>query len=292
MRERISSHWRTRTSYRPLVFGTSARGVTTRTYPMNVARHFDEIQEAHDAAARASVAWLLAVGLAAEIDAIRFPDGFSPVPAPGLSGYVCDAERHSANAAFAADRVATLTMDPEASDATATAASATLTAAVGAERSARRVAQLALGVSAHLIGDDRVERLDRAAVAVLFPPAGHRLRTRLSEDRIVLRAKVRPELVVEIAGVLCRALVERNTCVRLTGPADTDVEVIVDEGTTIQILLNVKRGDLDGDWQAAMGGGWVALWPSPVTIREPAEVIADLLLPGRTMIEGDVTVDS
>ena len=257
-----------------------------------MTEQFDQIQKANDAAARAALAWLLAAGIAAEIDALRFPDGFSPVPAPGLTAFVADAERGSADAALAADRVAALTMDRDTTDAVATAAADSLAAADAAELATRRLAQLAFGISAHLIGDDRVERLDRAAVAILFPPAVDRPRSRLADDATELRAKVRPELVVEIAGGLCRILVERNSCLRLTGQGGAVVEVSVDGGSTLCVLTNVEPGDLDGDWGPFPGERWIACWPSPVTIREPAEVIASLLLPQGAMSECEVKVDA
>lgn len=254
------------------------------TYP-------DPVQDANDSAGRAARAWLIAVGLATEVDAVRFPDGFSPVPAPGLDSYLSAAERAAADASLRADRVAALSADPGAIDATLEASAETFIAAAGAEHAARQMAQLALGVSAHLIGDDRVERLDRAAVAVLHPPAGSGRPVGLIEDGMVLEAKARPEAVVEIAGAICRLLIDRNTRLVVTAQTGESVELTVDADDTLCATTESARVDPDDGWEADDHGGWVADWPSPVTVREPAGAVAAALIANWALSQGDVRVE-
>jgi hypothetical protein len=142
-------------------------------------------------------------------------------------------------------------------------------AAREAERALRSLAQRAFGVSARTAGGPWSSLLDRAAVAALHPPEGEGPRAGLAQDGLVLHSKTRDELVLEIAGLVGRLLVERLARVRLGvrrgGPA---------------VLLEV---DLDDSLQVRIEGGATPeaesprRWNSPMVLSLPAERVVRLL---------------
>ena len=278
-------------------------------------------QAANDLAARAMRAWVIAEGLAAEIDAVRGGKAGSP-PAPGLARLRDLARLAARGAAAAADpawalsgtvmRCTGAVLDGEGSGTfeELQEAEAALEAAYvetrerteEVERAARALAQLGLGVSAMLGGSERVEQLDRTCVAVLQPPDGHGAGASLLDDGVTLHAASREDLLVEIAGVVCRILVDRATvvCLEAPGPAGGRFELAVGQGDVLETSVVPAppaaggRGRAGRPIRPARKGSRPPLsrsWPSPVRVVEPARAAVDALF-GELGLErpGDLTV--
>jgi hypothetical protein len=220
----------------------------------------DARARANAAALRAARAWLLSKGLAAEIEDLRFEAEGGPIPAPGLTKLVDRLEKYLHDVYDLADRVGILFRDPDQSpDLVARIVVETDAAEEGADetdRIARRIAQLTLGVSSGLGPNERVERLDRAAVAVLHPPQRTLRPVGLVNDGIELFSRHAPELPVELGGVICRMLVDRNVNVRIG-----------------RITLRVGRGET----LHLITAKGARAWESPVQVSEPAHAAAKAL---------------
>jgi hypothetical protein len=212
------------------------------------------------AALRAARAWLLGKGLAAEIQELRFGCEDGPVPAPGLPKLLDRLEMDFRDVSALSDRVDALLRDPEqTADLVARITVEVDAAEEGAddtERVVRRIAQLALGVASGLVPSERGERLDRAAVAVLHPPQWTGQPVGLADDGIELFTRHAPELPVELRGIICQMLIDRNVDVRIGG---VTLRVGLDE--VLHLITH------DGD----------KVWDSPVQVSVPAGATAKAL---------------
>jgi hypothetical protein len=268
-------------------------------------------QPVNDAAARASRAWLVGLGLVQLIEsaAARDPE---PRPLPGkdaLSAALEDAVQGAVAAAEEAVALCWTLASPVRQRAGGHGSSvaahaqaderslvrhhlAAGVAAREAERITRALAQLAFGVSAGSASSPEIERLDRAAVAALHPPEGHGPRAGLALDGLAFRSATRDELVVEIAGLLARLLFERRARVRLRVARDRpDLVVEVSPDDALLVRLDGPLPDL---LRAALArAGWPAArtkpaapkpllhrWPSPVTLMVPARLVVRTLYDG------------
>src|SRR5664280_458839 len=215
---------------------------------------------ANAAAMRATRAWLLGKGLAAEIEVLRFEAEDGPAPAPGLTKLLDRLEHYLRAVCDLADRVGILFGEPDQSAELGARIEVETDAAEDgadeAERVSRRIAQLALGVSSGLGPGERVERLDRAGVAVLHPPPGSGRRMDIVEDGIEVFSRHKRELPVEFGGVICRMLIDRNVTVRFG-----EVELRVGRGETLHLIT-------------AKGA---RAWESPVQVSGPAHAAAEAL---------------
>jgi hypothetical protein len=245
-------------------------------------------QPANDAAARACRAWLLGLGLVRLVrGAIEHAQ--HPLSVPGVdeladgleaSARTAHAEAEQANALCASLDATGRRPRPSGASLAAKAQAAERdllghhlavgVAAREAERTLRSLAQLAFGVSSRTAGGPWSSLLDRAAVAALHPPEGDGPRAGLSQDGLAFHARTRDELVLEIAGLVGRLLVERVARVRLGvrrgGPA---------------VLLEV---DLDDSLHVRLEGGGARpeaesprRWSSPMVLTLPAERVVHLL---------------
>jgi len=124
------------------------------------------------------------------------------------------------------------------------------------ERVARRIAQLAFGVSSGLEPRERVDRLGYAAVAVLHPPPGTGRTVGLVDDGIKMFARHAPELSIELGGIICRMLVDRNVTVRFG-----EVELRVGSDEILHLIT------AEGD----------TAWDSPLHVSEPAHATTKAL---------------
>jgi hypothetical protein len=205
-------------------------------------------------------AWLLGKCLAAEVDELRFGEEGDLVPAPGLPKLVDRLENDARDVCDLSDRVLILARDPDQTDELEARIEIEVDAAEeGAdesERVARRIAQLAFGVSSGLEGNERVQRLDRAAVSVLHPPPGTGIPVGLVEDGLEFFSRHAPELSVELGGIICRMLVDRNVIVTF-GPVELHV------GPDETFHVSTPEGD--------------RAWDSPVYVAEPARAIAKIM---------------
>ena len=203
-------------------------------------------------AARAMRAWLIAEGLAAEIRRLAASDPSNRTPTPGLDQLLEDAHAASVDAHHAADK--RLKDDsPDGHDAAVRCAHKTLQT----ERAARLIAQLAMGVSACHGSGPVTERLDRAAVAVLTDPLTGE---GISTDAVKLTSTTAEDLLPEIAGLICRAIIEPGTVVKVDSA-----------GLTAESAGNLAV-TLDGTTRH---------WDAPVRVHEPATRIARSLVPRR-----------
>lgn len=255
-------------------------------------------RHADQAAARAARAWLISVGLGSEIEAISRSDS-SPTPTPGLQHLRTAIDRAAKAAAARADlagrafdNLCSLTSgissrgvsreltrqlraeerdlrrhDRETNEATREA-----------ERLTRSLAQLAFGVSAFHRTGDRVERLDRAAVAVLHPPHGQGVLIAMVADGVELAATNREELVVEVAGMACRLLIDRHARVELRPPALSGGSVQMEVGDDDVLVVTVTPPATRGRRRAgSRSQPTVQRWESPVQVRNPAVFVVETL---------------
>jgi hypothetical protein len=215
------------------------------------------LRSGHEEAGRCFMAWLTVVGLAAEIDDLRFQEEGRIVPAPGLEllrDRGEEASREAADAVGAIGRLCGCTVAEQVDLAVradldrriGNASRSARLATSQAQRALRQLAQLAFGVSAFTIGGDRIERLDMAAVAVLHPPLGAGSAVSMVEDGVDLWSRTLPELEIEVAGMLCRVLVDRRTGLLLRSQGQ-EVSFTVDGGDTL------RGGQL---WPGWSGGTW------------------------------------
>jgi len=212
---------------------------------------------------RASSAWLLGKSLADEVDDVRFQTGEKPIRAPGLPKLVDRLERYVGDVLALSLRVDALLAGTERSwdleSIIEVEVEAAEEGADAVEQVARQIAQLALGVSMGLAPSDRAGRLDSAAVAVLTPPGGGSETAGLVDDGIELFCRDKQDLRVELRGVLCRMLLDRNVSVRIG-----HVEIRV--GPDQRLHLSTPDGDSD--------------WEPPVEVTVPARAAAKALVSG------------
>lgn len=243
---------------------------------------------ADEPAGRAARAWLMAAGLGTEIAGIAGADPDNLIPAPGLAGLLADAELAARDAHDAAERARTLSSALETGDEVPTIVlviDATADAEAAADRATRdlrQIAQLGMGVSARCPTSSRVERLDRACVAVLYPPDAHGPAGTLADDGLSLTGTTGEEVEVELAGAICRLLTDRADRLVLGSPAG-EVTLTVDADDNLIAELcpagDVAGTSLDGGLSEL---GWppgsaLRMWRNPVTVIEPASVIVSTL---------------
>lgn len=212
------------------------------------------------AALRADRAWLFGRGLAGEVEELRSEGKGRPIPAPGLLKLLDRLENHLRDVCDLSDQVAILLRDPDQtpdlvarieieSDAAEEAAAET-------ELVTRRIAQLALGVSSSFEPSERAARLKRAALAALHPLQGTGGSVGIVADGIELFTRNRRDLRVELGGIICRMLIDRNVTVRFG-----EVELRV--GSEEALLLTSSKAE--------------RLWDSPVHTSDAAHTIAKAL---------------
>jgi len=218
-------------------------------------------RRADAAGLRATRAWLLGKGLAEEVDDVRSLSGAKPARAPGLPKLLDRLERHVYDVLALSRRVdALLTGTGQSWDLESIIGVEVEAAEEGAdavEHVARQIAQLALGVSMGLVPSDRAERLDSAAIAVLTPPAGGSEVVGLADDGIELFCRDKQDLRVELRGVFCRMLLDRDVSVRIGG-----VELRVEADQALHLSTP------DGD----------TAWEPPVEVSVPAGATAKALI--------------
>jgi hypothetical protein len=215
---------------------------------------------ANAAGLRASRAWLLGKSLAAEVEEVRFQGGDDPIPAPGLPKLLDRLEQDLRDVLALSERVDVLLGGPEQGvdlpDIISVELHAAEEGAAEVERVTRQLAQLALGVSTGLVPSKRAERLDSAAVAVLHPPDDAAPMADLVEDGLELFSHDREELLVELRGLCCRMLLDRNVTVRI---GEVELRVGFDQ------TLHLATQEEDTAWEA------------PVEVTVPARATGEAL---------------
>ncbi len=288
--------------------GTARKGAkpteASRIWVGPLFNHRHLLQQINDLAAQAARALLLGAGLKGEIDKVIEAGTDTPIPLEGLDEAMRDLDGCVSGTLDAADS-SMMTHRRAADYANALEGpqdterlrllhheerrlvlqfNNSLEASRQCEKITRDIAQLAFGISACASGP-LVERLDRAGVAVLHPPRGSGQAVPLHEDGLTLRSKSERELTIELAGVICRILVDRRTVVGLLLP-DREGEGIymeVDAGTTLLLTAHTavdatRRALMESsDWREEEPGILVQRWPSPVRAIVPATLIAKAL---------------
>ena len=215
---------------------------------------------ANVAGLRASRAWLLGRGLAAEVELMRLPGGQEQVPAPGLPKLSDRLDCKLRYVSTLSDRIDGLLDGPEQPwnlmsiveiETDALEEGAEAVAQVG-----RQIAQLALGVCTGLESSESSDRLVDAAIAVLSPPCRLGQTVDLVCDGIVLYSHDQLGLEVELRGICCRILLDHNVNVRI---GDVELKVASDE------VLRLSTPEGDSNWEA------------PVDVSEPARATATAL---------------
>ena len=237
-------------------------------------------------AARATQAWLLGRGLAAETQGLQAASEAGPLPAPGLFqalrllGDACTASCNAADTVFV---LCGQDSEPDTKMAIERALFTAHTSALDAERWMRKIAGLCGGVSAHLGAADEVERADRAAVIALRsgdePMA-------LVDDGLWHVATTFTELSTELAGDFFRMIVEHNSLLWIESTSPTTPFILgcrFDASGNLTLTLDngLEKGLevaplLDEGWEDD-GGGVTATWDDPFAIREPVQLIIDTL---------------
>ena len=288
--------------------GTARKGArpteASRIWVGPLFNHRHLFQQINDLAAQAARALLLGAGLKGEIDKVIEAGTDTPIPIEALDEAMRQLDQCVTLAVNAADsslmthqRAADLARALAGPEDTHTIErlhdeerrlilqhNSTLESSLQCERITRDIAQLAFGISACASGP-LVERLDRAGVAVLHPPRGSGQAVPLHEDGLTLRSKSERELAIELAGVICRILVDRRTVVSLLLPG-LNIEGIymeVDAGTTLLLTAHTggdatRRALMESsDWREEEPGILVQRWPSPMRVIVPATLIAKAL---------------
>ncbi len=287
------------------------RDIWPETQEKNLMAHLSQLrQETNAASARTMIAWTIAVGLSSEIESIRAKQ-IKVTPAPGLAKLRERVNRAAKSAAAAADpawslceealknmRTVSTTDKPhaeavrklrETKDQLVEICAKALTFAEEAECAMRRLAQLGFGVSALLGRSARIERLDRTCVAVLHPPDGHGIQSSLlSRDNLELFSKSRKELLVEISGIVCRLLIDRDATVGfwVPGPEGGCFEFTVDTADVLvtcakatsqptKAIQQLNKPQVAGNTNSDLIPAQT--WPSPVRVHAPAKLAVDTL---------------
>lgn len=243
-------------------------------------------------------------GLEAEIATLRSLSPKGRIPAPGLADLVKDTRQSldtaSGSSNMAENYAAKLealaaefeeTKSPEALDIIRAEEQRlgmqhnhAIQPANRAERRARDLAQLALGISAHLPGTYEVERIDRVCTAILHPPSGTGSTVPLYQDGLTVRVTSRRELVVELAGVICRLLLDRRSVAWLMvgEGADQGISLHIEPGDTLvaftrTLQMKTRKALLKSGWREQEPHVLAKRWTSPVSALDPAREVAKVL---------------
>lgn len=239
------------------------------------------VGDANDEAAGILTTWLIALGLSGEIDDLRLQEEERIVPAPGFYTLKDEIEQAARVACESADMIAMLLSGEGMSEHERSERVGAAIARLNDLRRTRkavesgllRLAQLGLGVSTLTIAGDRIERLERAGVAVLHPPAARP--HALYEQTPRLFSSTRDELVVEVGGILCRLLIDRASTATFSTTAG-QIEFSVEHDTLIGTVESRSEAAPTG-WSETTLPPTVR-WDSPVNVGDPARLAVDTLI--------------
>lgn len=235
------------------------------------------------AANSASAMWATGRGLAAVIAELGAPDPDNTVPIPGLALLVAELEDACCAVCAVADEVVSLGDVGGAANATV----ADLVSRSGAALSAgglaaRRLAELCLGVTSYLPDDPRVTLAERAAVAAL--KLDSTIANELVDDGIRVKANDLVGLGVDLAGTLCRMIVDHDCVLTLdlegvNGPVS--IACTVDSVGNLELALigppDALTEELGSLGWASEPDGLGANWDDPLAVVEPVELIISTL---------------
>jgi hypothetical protein len=208
-------------------------------------------------AARGTAAWLSGLGLVRATATLSTSARDTPIPLPGLDEIDAMLADGPIDLVHAADVVlSTVNRESELSFGEVTdQVEICRRRAEDVERAVRAAAQLALGVTSQCFGTDEVMLLERAAVNFL-----HQAAVRAADDRHALHTLEAAGVRTEVAGLLARILAETGAAASWRGP---------DDDQWVEAFAN-----LDADLHVSVPSRPGLRWSAPVTIAEPAEMIA------------------
>ena len=232
--------------------------------------------QANERAARATRAWLMGRGLAAEAHDLLMAPVDGNVPAPGLFSAVRmmgEACTESCNASDGVWMLLRHEFDETSEEKLEAALGTGLDAAREVERWMRRIAAICIGLSAQLPSSDATARSDRAAVVALktfSDPAD------LADDYVWHNSTNFDELATELAGDLGRMVIDHDCklLVRSGDAADPfSIEFEVDEVGNLTVRLT-GAGGCDGNALVELGwtkdeGNYHAEWDDPLPLIDP-----------------------
>jgi len=232
--------------------------------------------QANERAARATRAWLMGRGLAAEAHDLLIAPVDGNVPAPGLFSAIRmmgEACTESCNASDGVWMLLRHEFDETSEEKLEAGLETGLDAAREVERWMRRIAALCIGLSAQLPNSDATARSDRAAVVALkafSDPAD------LADDGVWHSSTNFDELATELAGDLGRMVIDHD-CKLLVRDGDAadpfSIEFEVDEignltvratgagGCESNALVDLGWTEDDGVYQAE--------WDDPLPLIDP-----------------------
>jgi|GEM_PF-965291 hypothetical protein len=156
--------------------------------------------------------WLMARGLAAEIEDLRWAPESGPVPAPGVIEALAMIEDATSELCAAADVVVGALsggVDPLNDEVVVKALERVVAHGKTVSLWLRRMATISLGVAAVLPWNDAVARADRAAVAALLDTDGRV--AHITDDGHLALADNYEGLAVELRGLFCRMILDKHT---------------------------------------------------------------------------------
>ena len=232
-------------------------------------------------AAGAAQAWTVAVGLAAAVSDFRMRQSdVEPTPVPGLAELVDRITEDFTDLSAILDAALSVAESP--ADAVAPVGvgrlgrDRLLHARIGT--TTRRVAQAVLGATSLGAGTDDTLRLELAASVALTDRSAVPL---VADGPVELFATTRDDLVLEVAGVVARLLVDWGGAVALRTADGAGVDLEVD-GDVVVVTPH-----------ALPPGPGIQRWSSPVVIADLAGGVVATLVEGagiETALEIEATV--
>lgn len=241
--------------------------------------------QANEQAARASRAWLMGRGLAAEAHDLLMAPLDGNIPAPGLFSAVRMMGEACTESCNASDGVWILLrheFDETSEERLEAGLGAGLDAAREVERWMRRIAALCIGLSSQLPNNDATARSDRAAVVALkifSEPAD------LADDGVWHNSIDFDELATELAGDLGRMVIDHDCKLIVQGGDGGDpfsVEFEVDQVGNLTARL-IGAGNVESDALVELGwteheGAHQAEWDDPLPLTDPTWLVMTTLV--------------
>lgn len=220
---------------------------------------------ANAAAAEAAGDWLLARGLIAEIEVIRraLP---AALPVPGIEELLGVVGSAADEAGAAADAVYAALHDSDDPADDPLIRQSVVTATDAADRARlglRRLAQVMLGVSSHAGGQAATYRAERAAVMVIV--GDQDAVPSLPSDGAWWASCTPEEFAVELAGAICRLILEQSWRLRITHEHGS-IDIEMHDGGILK--LDSSFPPLPAQY-----------WSDPLPVLEVVNEVIDVLRP-------------
>ena len=249
---------------------------------------FSAIMNAANGAAHLATGWwLMARGLAAEIEDLRWAPESGPVPAPGAIEALAMIEDATSELCAAADVVVSALaggVDPLNDEVVVKALERIVAQGKTVSLWLRRMATICLGVAAVLPWNDAVARADRAAVAAMLDTDGHV--AHIVDDQHLALADNYDGLAVELRGVFCRTILDKHTRVTVQPLCSLESEsswrIEADTDAFGNLTVNLFGVSLEQQdrlerrgWSLTDAGTYRAEYEDPLPVVLPSGLIID-----------------